>query len=64
MLGDNGHAGCLPDAVALLALILAAQAQRSSRKLAENESVTSIFLPFLEGEFIFHILKGVCVTAL
>lgn len=29
-------------------------------KIGENGSVTSIFLLFLEGEFIFHILKGVC----
>lgn len=27
---------------------------------AENGSVRPIFLLFLEGEFIFHILKGVC----
>lgn len=47
-----------------LPLILDAQAQRRSRKIGENESVTSIFLLFLEGEFIFHILKGVCVTVL
>lgn len=29
-------------------------------QVGENGSVTSIFLLFLEGEFIFHILKGVC----
>lgn len=54
-------AGCLPDSVACwLAPAGDAQAQRRSRKTGENESVTSIFLLFLEGEFVFHILKGVC----
>lgn len=36
------------------------QAQRRSLQIGENESVRSIFLLFLEGEFIFHVLKGVC----
>ena len=41
-------------------LIPDVQAQRRSLQIGENESVRSIFLPFLEGEFIFHVLKGVC----
>lgn len=41
-------------------LIPDVQAQRRSLQIGENESVRSIFLLFLEGEFIFHVLKGVC----
>lgn len=33
---------------------------RGKPKTGENGSVRPIFLLFLEGEFIFHILKGVC----
>lgn len=29
-------------------------------QIGENESVRSILLLFLEGEFIFHVLKGMC----
>lgn len=44
----------------LFTVILDARAQRRSLKIAENESVRFIFLLFLEGEFIFHVLKGAC----
>lgn len=44
----------------LFRLILDAQAQRRSLKIGENESVRFIFLLFLEGEIIFHVLKGAC----
>lgn len=40
--------------------VLDAEAQRGNLKIRENESVRPIFLLFLEGEFIFHVLKGAC----
>lgn len=50
----------LPAWPCLFRLILDARAQRRSLKIGENESVRFIFLLFLEGEFIFHVLKGAC----
>lgn len=52
--------GLVPDGGALCSHRSLVHRLTEKLQIGENGSVTSIFLLFLEGEFIFHILKGVC----